>query len=199
MKQRFQDLLMEYSLRTTSDADQQEIEQVLWDEYGAEKAVFVLDMSGFSLMVQKYGVVHYLAMIRRMQLTVEPIINSYEGSVVKFEADNCFAVFDDVESAIQTGIRINNDLREENEETPNEFNIYVSCGIDYGKILMIGGKDFFGNAVNCASKLGEDLASQGEIYVTEKAMSNVEGGKFQSNPIDITISGIELKGHSIIY
>ncbi len=50
---------------------------ILWAEYGAEYAVFVLDMSGFSLLTRKYGIVHYLSMVRRMQLTTEPIVKTY--------------------------------------------------------------------------------------------------------------------------
>jgi len=197
MKKRFQSLLLEYSQVSTSDEKKKELEEVIWSEFGEEKAVFVLDMSGFTLLVQKYGVVHYLSMIRRMQMTVEPIINSYEGSVVKFEADNCFAVFNDVESAVNAGIRINTDLKLENEDTSDEFNIHVSFGIDYGKILIVGGNDFFGNAVNCASKLGEDLANPGELYLTDYAMQQVNDSTFSSTTMNLAISGVELKGHSI--
>lgn len=199
MNQRFQDLLLDYSHLSTPSQEQSVLEKAMWDEFGAEKAVFILDMSGFSLTVQRYGVVHYLSMIRRMQLRVEPIINSLGGKVIKFEADNCFAVLEDVESAIQAGIDINNALKSENEKTPEEFNIHVSCGIDYGKILIIDNQDFFGNAVNCACKLGEDLAGRGEIYVTQGAFDSVAANKFESKVLDLNISGIQLKTRSIVY
>ena len=199
MNQRFQDLLLEYSHLSTPSQEQQGLEQTLWDEFGDEKAVFILDMSGFSLTVQRYGVIHYLSMIRRMQLTVEPIINQYGGRVIKFEADNCFAVLDNVESAIKAGIDINKALKEENEKTPEEFNIHVACGIDYGKILIIDNQDFFGNAVNCACKLGEDLAERGEIYVAQEAFNSVPEGQFDSKVLNLNISGIELTTRSIVF
>ncbi|MCM8542456.1 MAG: adenylate/guanylate cyclase domain-containing protein [Lentisphaeraceae bacterium] len=199
MNQRFQDLLLEYSHLSTPSQEQQGLEQTLWDEFGDEKAVFILDMSGFSLTVQRYGVIHYLSMIRRMQLTVEPIINQYGGRVIKFEADNCFAVLDNVESAIKAGIDINKALKEENEKTPEEFNIHVACGIDYGKILIIDNQDFFGNAVNCACKLGEDLAERGDIYVAQEAFNSVPEGQFDSKVLNLNISGIELTTRSIVF
>ena len=31
------------------------------------------------LLTRKYGIVHYLSMVRRMQLTTEPIVKSYGG------------------------------------------------------------------------------------------------------------------------
>ena len=71
---------------------------------GTERAVLVLDMSGFSLLTRRHGVIHYLSMVRRMQETVRPIVHDHEGSIVKFEADNGFAVFPDPESAIRAAI-----------------------------------------------------------------------------------------------
>ena len=199
MNQRFQDLLLEYSHLSTPSQEQNILEESLWEEFGAEKAVFILDMSGFSLTVQRHGVVHYLSMIRRMQMAVEPIITQYGGHVIKFEADNCFAVFDDVESSIKAGIDINKALKEENQKTPEEFNIHVACGIDYGKILIVDNQDFFGNAVNCACKLGEDLAGRGEIYVAQEAFNSVGSGLFESKVLNLNISGIQLTTRSIIF
>jgi class 3 adenylate cyclase len=92
LTQRFYNLLLEYS-RQSDPAQRKQIEDTLWREFGTERTVFVLDMSGFSLLTQKYGIIHYLSMVRRMQLTAQPIIESHGGRVVKFEADNCFAVF----------------------------------------------------------------------------------------------------------
>jgi hypothetical protein len=44
----FQNLLLQFS-QETSDEGRQKIETHLWDEYGTEQAVFVLDMYSFSL------------------------------------------------------------------------------------------------------------------------------------------------------
>ena len=89
---KFQDLLLNFS-QTEEMQERKKIEASLWSNYGAEFAVFVLDMSGFSLLTRKYGVAHCLSMVRRMQLTTEPIVRSYGGQMLKYEADNCFAVF----------------------------------------------------------------------------------------------------------
>lgn len=53
----FQELILRFS-KETSDAGRQEIEGTLWNEYGIERVVFVLDMSGFSLLTRKYGIIH---------------------------------------------------------------------------------------------------------------------------------------------
>ena len=99
----FQDLILRYSQETSKEG-RKTLEAKLWKEYGAELVVFVLDMSGFSMLTRKYGIVHYLSMVRRMQLITEPIVKSYGGSMIKYEADNCFAVFPDSLSAVNAAI-----------------------------------------------------------------------------------------------
>ena len=70
---KFQDLLLKFS-QAEEPHERAKIEKVLWENYGEEQAVFVLDMSGFSRLTRKYGIIHYLSMVRRMQLTTEPIV-----------------------------------------------------------------------------------------------------------------------------
>ena len=172
LSDRFQDLLLRYSQEPDLD-QRQALETQLWREFGAERAVLVLDMSGFSQLADRYGIVHYLSMVRRMQLTAEPIVSSYSGTLVKFEADNCFAMFAQVAEAVQAAIELNDAFRAANEATPDELDIRIACGIDFGSILVVPGIDFFGNAVNRACKLGEDLAAAGEILVTRDAMARM--------------------------
>src|SRR5512145_3556253 len=100
---KFHEMLLNFSQSEMTE-ERHKIEHSLWDEFGAEYAVFVLDMSGFSLLTRKYGIVHYLSMVRRMQLTTKPIVKSYGGSMIKYEADNCFAVFPDPLSAVNAAI-----------------------------------------------------------------------------------------------
>ena len=171
----FQELLLDFSREADHDR-RQELEAQLWREFGADRAVLVLDMSGFSALSIRYGIVHYLSMVRRMQLTAEPIVRCYSGTLVKFEADNCYAMFPDVAGAINAATELNEAFRSANETTPEELDIRIACGIDFGPILVVPGEDFFGNAVNRACKLGEDLAAPGEILVTGAAMKMLPAG-----------------------
>ena len=193
MDKEFEKLLVEY-VNTGSAAERKTIDQTLWQKFGQKKVVFVMDMSGFSLLTQKFGIVHYLSMVKRMQITTKPIIEAHGGEVVKFEADNCFAVFDEVQKSIEAGIALNAAFAAINSHSEEKFDIRVSIGIDYGDVLLIGGPDYFGDAVNRACKLGEDIAGPGEIYVNRVAfdMMPVEAG-FQGEAQELSISGIHLK------
>jgi class 3 adenylate cyclase len=196
---KFQELLFSFSQNEES-AERHKIEATLWNEFGAEVAVFVLDMSGFSLLTRKYGIVHYLSMVRRMQLTTEPIVRSFGGSMIKYEADNCFAVFPDPLSAVNAAIAMQRAFRAENLLTSDDLDIHISCGIDYGKILVVGHKDCFGDPVNRASKMGEDVANAGEILITGEAMQMIppEAG-IKARQLSVSISGIVIPAYAIDY
>ena len=196
---KFQELLLNYSQAEDLEL-RQKIEATLWDEYGMESAVFVLDMSGFSLLTRKYGIVHYLSMVKRMQITTEPIINSFDGTVIKYEADNCFALFPTPLAAVNAAVAMQHAFHASNLLTSDDLDIYISCGIDHGRILVVEEKDCFGDAVNRASKLGEDVASAGEVLVTQEAMEKISPeAQIKSKSMSLSISGINITAHAIQY
>ena len=199
LSQKFQENLLLYS-QTESTEERNSIEEALWGDYGAEVAVFVLDMSGFSLLTRKYGIVHYLSMVRRMQLTTEPIVKSYSGFMIKYEADNCFAVFPDPLSAVNAAIEMQQAFTASNLLTTDDLDIHIACGIDYGKILIIGHEDCFGDPVNRASKIGEDLAAAGEILITKEALEMIpEEAGIKAQEMSVSISGITIPAYRIEY
>ena len=122
------------------------------------------------------------------------------GFMIKYEADNCFAVFPDPLSAVNAAIAMQHAFTAENLLTSDDLDIHISCGIDYGKILIIGHEDCFGEPVNRASKIGEDLAAAGEIFVTKEAMEMIpsEAG-IKAREMNVSISGIIIPAYAIEY
>lgn len=196
MADRFHELLLQHS-REPDMVSRLGIEQQLWREFGAERAVLVLDMSGFSELCERHGIVHYLSMVRRMQATAEPIIGKYDGALVKFEADNCYATFPTVDGALRAALELNDAFHVANEATPDELDIRVSCGIDFGQILVLHGRDFYGHAVNRACKLGEDVATAGEILITAEAAAKLSTPHNEATRVQLGVSGIRIEAWSI--
>lgn len=145
------------------------IDAVIAAEFAQTHAVLVLDMSGFSRLVARYGTTHYLAMIRRMQTTAVPMVQNHGGRLVKQEADNLFCVFRTVDQAVAGARGINCAFAEANRFLPEDWDIHVSIGIGFGEVLMIDECDMFGHEMNLASKLGEDVALAGQVLLTEAA------------------------------
>jgi class 3 adenylate cyclase len=193
----FETLLNGYTSAANGQA-RSELSEQIWKRYGYELSVLVLDMSGFSLLAQRHGIIHYLSMIRRMHVTARPIVESHQGEVVKFEADNCYAVFPNPMQAARAAITLNHAFAATNELTTDDLDIRIACGIDHGKILLAGG-DLYGNAVNRACKLGEDIAHAGEVLITAEAMDAIpDEAQIMGIPLDLTISGISLSAYSLV-
>lgn len=155
-------------------------------------AIMVIDMSGFSRTTVRYGIIHFLAMIHRMHAIVKPVIAECGGTIVKEEADNIFAVFPSVKSAVESAIDSLKHAAAVNTTLPPEMDIYLCIGIGYGEVLMLEGEDMYGAEFNLASKLGEDLAERGEILLTDSAFEKFEGEKQDWQRVDFSISGLEL-------
>ena len=159
-------------------------------------AILVLDMCGFSRLTIAYGIIHYLAMIRQMEVAATPAVIDNGGQVIKQEADNLFAIFDDPEQALEGALDIFRVLDAVNEVVPDERDIYGSIGIGYGDTLVIGDEDLFGVEMNLASKLGEDLAERREILITPAAYKALPANRYACKSVRFSISGLELQAYS---
>ena len=175
-----------------------DIEEEVWSDFGKTGVVCVIDMCGFTKASQEKGIIYYLAMVRRMQIIVEPIIRENLGHVVKFEADNCFARFDKVEDCLKAIKNIFVAVKATNRTTPDDLDIDLSVGLDFGKYLLLKGNDYWGDPVNRASKLGEDIADDNMIMLTDTAWQQVTNKKkyevelHQYEISDVTISSYEI-------
>lgn len=171
-----------------------EIDGEIWRRFGRTRAVLVLDMCGFSRLTMRYGITHFLAMIRRLQTIVRPVIAECGGRLVKTEADNVFATFDDVPPALVTARAIQRSLDAANTYLPEDWDLHAGIGIGYGPILLIGDQDLFGSEMNVASKLGEDVAARGEILLSSAARERV-ASEFDATEIAVQLSGLTLRAY----
>jgi adenylate cyclase len=177
-----------------SGAERTKAEEAVWNRFGVEKAVLALDMSQFSLSVRRDGILSYLASIRRMHVVTEPIVRAGGGEVVKYVADNLMAVFDGANEAVHAAVRINHALADA------QAGISVAIGIDYGRFLMIPGKDCYGDTVNIAYKLGEDLARPKEILITAAARERLKPDfPHGLNEQPVSFSGLQVTAYGVRY
>ena len=173
-----------------------EIDQQIQEVFSHTCAIFVLDMAGFSQLTLRHGILHFLGMIRRMSVISKPIVLQFGGRVIKQEADNLFAVFPDVVSAIEASFSILKDLSAASTGLPDDQEIYAGIGIGFGEVLVVG-DDVYGSEMNLACKLGEDLARRGEILLTEAAYREVNHFPGLWESIELSISGVDLAAHKV--
>lgn len=155
-------------------AEAENIRQKIWERFGTDGTVFISDMASFSSTSRKLGVCHFLKLIHRTRQLVGPVVARNNGILLKCDADNCYAFFRRPEDAINASFDASAAIFELNDSFGLTEQIYLSVGIDYGRVLLIDDIDFFGDPVNTASKLGEDLAVRAETLVTERAIDRAD-------------------------
>ncbi len=176
-----------------SQAERDSIDARLWQQFGRPVAVLISDMSGFSRVTKSLGIIHFLSMIRRMQKICRPLIEARGGKLVKCEADNLFCAFPTALAATQAAVDMRAAVAADAEGRPDYDQIGLSIGISWGEVLDIDGHDMFGDAVNMASKLGEDTAAGGQILLTESAAVEVEGkGSWSFSEGDTLVSRLQI-------
>jgi len=162
--------------------DPEAIDREIWDRFGVERAVMITDMSGFSRVSTKHGILHFLALIKRMRDLCVPIVEDVGGEFIKAEADNLYVMFPDPELAVKTALRMHARLASEPE-------IFVAAGIGYGRGLHLG-HDMYGEELNYASKLGEDIAEPNETLLTSAAYGRAPS--IDGEERRMVISGVDL-------
>lgn len=136
-------------------------------------AVLVCDSSGFTKMTRRRGILHFLAMLMQSYALSRPVVRKFKGRLIKSEADNLIAVFKTPKEAVECAMEIQRLHRKRNENVPHADNAFYICiGIQFGKYLDLK-DDVFGDAVNVAYKLGEDLAGREEIFITEEVRRKI--------------------------
>jgi class 3 adenylate cyclase len=153
----------------------------IWKEASSDCAVLVSDLTGFTRTTQNKGIVHFLGVFREFTLQAEPILDQHRAVFKKMVADNIMAVFPDVPSAVNAA-RLLRDIV--------IHDVRCCIGISYGKIILLE-DDAFGNDVNLAYKLGEDVARDGQILLSPSAAAKLDPGHIKG-PFSTEISGLQI-------
>lgn len=160
--------------RMEPDANKEIIDKRIWDLFGERWCVMFTDLSGFSRATAKFGIIHFLQTIIESERICIPIIEDFDGILLKTEGDSLMVIFKNVEKAINCSKAMHNALRKYNLDKPDEEKVLLCIGLGYGDVLRIGDNDVYGAEVNAASKLGEDTAKAWEILVTDSVQKEIE-------------------------
>jgi adenylate cyclase len=170
-EERLEKLLEE---RITTTSNKEIIDKRIWDLFGETWCVMFTDLSGFSRGVAKFGIIHFLQTIYESQRILIPIVDDFDGILLKDEGDSFLVLFRNTHKAIQCAIQMQKTVSKYNVDKPEEEDVLLCVGLGYGRILKIGDTDVFGAEVNAASKLGEDTAKAWEILVTQAVKDHAE-------------------------
>ncbi len=139
-------------------------------KYRARKAIFVLDMTGFTAAAQRWGDLASLLRIYDVQKVCTPIFRQHRASLIHAFADDLTAIFDSAAAALEVAFEVHHRIDLFNRSSLAGAHPAQCCiGIGYGDIFAIGPNKAMGDEMNMASKLGEDTARGGETLITGNA------------------------------
>jgi len=179
-------------------SERSRFETDIWKKLGCRCAMLVLDSSGFTRNTQESGILSYLACIVRLRDMMDPILTRFDCISWRAATDNVFAEFETANGALAAALEIQRSVIAANIQIQSSARLGVCIGIGFGDVLRSRSEGVFGNEMNLASKLGEDLAGNGEILLTESAYQEISED-LRRNIIRqrTAISGVELSYYII--
>lgn len=140
------------------------------------KAILAADVVGYARLMGE-DATSTLSALRRIRTEVfAPIVSSHDGSVVKSMGDGWLIAFDSAADAVDCGLKIQESLSA--DET-----ISLRIGIHIGDVTLED-EDVFGDGVNIAARLQEEIAEPGAVVISEYARRCIEG-KLASDFIEL--------------
>ena len=179
-------ILGQVSERSRFEAD-------IWGKFGCRCAILVLDSSGFTRSTQESGIINYLTCIVRLRDMMDPILSEFDCISWRAATDNVYAEFKTADGALAAALEIQSSVSAANIQVHNSVKLGVCIGIGFGDVLRSRSEGVYGNEMNLASKLGEDLAGNGEVLLTESAYKELSE-EYRRDIITrkSVISGVEL-------
>lgn len=182
--------------RTKANADvmDREIEK----QCVSEVTVMMCDSSGFTRRTHEYGILHFLAVMTDVYDRVEPVVARHGGVVIERGADNLLAIFAESAEGVDAAIAMQRLLAKFNDGKTDRDQFQLCMGFHHGSILRL--KDgIFGDKVNIASKIGEDLASAEEIIVTGEVAKRLPPRIKRSYARSVDLGGKTFELHRVKY
>ncbi len=150
-------------------------EEELFARFGTRCAVVVMDSSGFTRLSKEYGILPFLACFVRVRDLIEEVFGRFRCREFHSEGDNIYAEFETAGDALEAALAALGAVGDARLPAADGSPFRTSIGIGYGTLLRSEDEGLFGDEMNLASKLGEDIANPGEVLLTESAYASISG------------------------
>ncbi len=151
-----------------------EVEAEIHRRYEVTGSILVCDFTGMVRRTRADGIVYALALARAAERALMPAISDQGGEIIKRVADTFFAVFPSPATALLAALDANRRAHTFNHDRTGHIGdgrrndpIWPGIGLGHGTLLVVPREDVYGDEVNRAFVLGEDVAAGGETLCTE--------------------------------
>jgi class 3 adenylate cyclase len=133
------------------------------------------DLKGSTELYERVGDLVAFDLVREHFRTLNDIVASEDGAVVKTIGDAVMATFIKPEHALAAGLRMRAAMKKLNDERGKQ-DLIVKIGIHEGPCLAVmlnERQDYFGQTVNVAARV-QSLSTQQEIHITAPVIDSPE-------------------------
>ena len=165
------------------------IDKLIEEQYKREISIMFTDIVGSMEYFEQYGDLAGRAMIQQHNNLLFPLIERFNGQVIKTIGDSIMAKFYKADDAIEASIAMQNTLQNHNLTSREGIGqILIRIGMHSGQAVE-DEKDCYGGAINTAARV-EAMAEGNEIFVTREL---VNGVKDEVKKKCVPVSKIKLK------
>jgi len=166
-------------LNNESAAELDAFDQKWESAFSVSGTFFNSDMSGFTRLTKKFGILHFLGMIMKMRSMVRPIIESCGGAILHFDGDNVIAQFATPAGGAEAALRIQQTMHEYNSTTETDSRIILKIGLASGSVLNTG-LQLFGDTWDLCEELGEELGQKRQVLMSDTVHAACNTSPFSS-------------------
>jgi len=145
-----------------------EIDRELVERHSREQAVMFTDIVGSTQYYETHGDIEGLALVRRHNELLFPLVEAHGGHVIKTVGDAIMAAFDDPPQAVRCAVEMQRQLATANAAVEAESDaIHIRIGVHTGRVMVDSG-DLFGDTVNTAARVAH--AAEGDEVLVSQAL-----------------------------
>ncbi len=133
-------------------------------------AILYADVAGYSRLTGDDEDATHRRLREYLDL-IAKTIETHDGQVMHYAGDAVLAKFHAVVDALSSAIAVQNELKDRNQDLPDERKVQFRIGVNSGDVIEDRG-DIYGDGVNVAARL-ESLADAGGICISESVRTAI--------------------------
>ncbi|MFT4118403.1 adenylate/guanylate cyclase domain-containing protein [Bradyrhizobium sp.] len=132
--------------------------------------VLCADVYGYSRLMEA-DETGTLETLRRYRTAIARLVERHDGRIVNTWGDAVIAEFASVVEAVQCAVEIQQEISNQDSDSPQANPMRFRIGINLGDV-MVDGTDIYGDGVNIASRL-QELADPGGVVISSSVYDQV--------------------------
>src|SRR5262245_37324661 len=113
-----------------------------------------------------------LETLRRHRAAFAGLVERHDGRIVNTWGDAVIAEFPSVVEAVQCAVEIQQEISNQESDSPHAHRMRFRIGINLGDVMVDGSDDIYGDGVNVAARL-QELAEPGGVVISSSVYDQV--------------------------